>query len=74
MTVSLQEVHKSEGVEPVLAALECDGAVIVRDFLDPELLEQFRADMVAHASGRRGGTSDDLSAFRRFWGERTPGR
>lgn len=71
MTVSLHEVHKSEGPTRVLEALAADGAVIVHDFLAPELLERFRADMVAHASGRPGGTTDDLSVFRTFWGERT---
>ncbi len=71
MTVSLREVNRADGPTAVLDALEADGAVIVHDFLAPDLLERFRDDMVAHASGQRAGTTDDLGVFRKFWGERT---
>ena len=52
----LQEVGRTDGVEAVLDALAVDGAVIVRDFLDPEVNRQFRADMEAHAARHRTGS------------------
>ena len=67
----LQEVGRTDGVEAVLDALAVDGAVIVRDFLDPEVNRQFRADMEAHAARHRTGTVADNAAVQKFWGQRT---
>ena len=68
---SLQQVDRHDGAEAILAALEADGAVIVRDFLDADVHRRFRDDMVAHASGRSAGTVAESAAVRAFWGERT---
>ncbi|MFM2077232.1 MAG: hypothetical protein RJA49_1122, partial [Actinomycetota bacterium] len=67
----LEEVTKADGVQAVLEVLDRDGAVIVRDFLDPDVHRQFRADMEAHASGHRAGSIADSAAVRTFWGEHT---
>lgn len=69
--VALQHVGKDDGVEAVLAALAADGAVIVRDFLDPGTLQAFRDDMEAHASGHRAGSVADSEVVRWFWGANT---
>ncbi len=67
----LQEVTKDDGVAAVMAALDADGAVIVRDMLTPGTLEAFRDDMIAHASGRAPGSVADNAVVRKFWGEHT---
>jgi ectoine hydroxylase-related dioxygenase (phytanoyl-CoA dioxygenase family) len=69
--VGLLAIGKDDGIDPALAALDADGAVIVQDFLAPDLLDRFRADMVAHAAGHRVGTVADHENVRDFWGERT---
>jgi ectoine hydroxylase-related dioxygenase (phytanoyl-CoA dioxygenase family) len=69
--VALQQVDKSDGIEAVLAALAADGGVIVRDFLEPATLQQFRDDMIAHASGHRAGTVADSTSVQKFWGSNT---
>lgn len=69
--VALREVSKSDGTQAVLEALEADGAVIVRDFLAPDLLARFRTDMEAHASGHRAGTVSDVASVQQFWGGNT---
>jgi ectoine hydroxylase-related dioxygenase (phytanoyl-CoA dioxygenase family) len=69
--VQLQQVGKSDGVEGVIAALASDGAVIVRDFLEPGTLQSFRDDMEAHASGHRAGTVAESLAVQKFWGANT---
>ena len=67
----LEEVTRADGVQAVLEVLDRDGAVIVRDFLDPDVHRQFRADMEAHASGHRAGSVAESAAVRTFWGEHT---
>jgi ectoine hydroxylase-related dioxygenase (phytanoyl-CoA dioxygenase family) len=67
----LQEVGTADGVEAVLEALAIDGAVIVRDFLDPDVHRRFRADMEAHAAGHRTGSVADNAMVQKFWGQRT---
>ena len=67
----LQEINKSDGAAAATAALAGDGAVIVHDFIDPDLLARFRADMEAHADGHRAGSVADVEAVRRFWGANT---
>ncbi|MDO8364248.1 MAG: phytanoyl-CoA dioxygenase family protein [Actinomycetota bacterium] len=69
--VALQQVAKHDGAEAVLAALATDGAVIVRDFLAPGLLQQFRDDMEAHASGHPAGSLADNQQVQQFWGRNT---
>ena len=69
--VQLQQVGKSDGRQAVLELLAADGAVIVRDFVAPATLAQFRDDMVAHASGHRTGSVVTNATVRRFWGEHT---
>lgn len=67
----LQQVGKSDGVEAVTAALADDGAVIVRDFLEPSTLQRFRDDMVLHAAGHRPGTVAENRSVQEFWGANT---
>ncbi len=67
----LAEVSRRDGAQPVLDALAADGAVIVRDFLEPGLLDRFRADMVTHAADHHAGTIADNVAVRAFWGDNT---
>lgn len=67
----LEQVTKADGVQAVLELLDRDGAVIVRDFLDPDLRKRFHADMMRHAAGHRAGSVADNEAVRTFWGERT---
>jgi ectoine hydroxylase-related dioxygenase (phytanoyl-CoA dioxygenase family) len=55
----------------IVAALDRDGAAIVRDLLDPDLLERFRADVVRHAASHRVGSAAPAESVRSFWGERT---
>ena len=55
----------------MFAALDSDGAVIVRDFLSPSTLQQFRDDIEAHVSDREVGSRADSEIFRRFWGANT---
>jgi ectoine hydroxylase-related dioxygenase (phytanoyl-CoA dioxygenase family) len=69
--VALQHVSKEDGIEAVLIALAADGAVIVRDFLAPATLQQFRDDVEAVAAGHAPGTLADNSMVRRFWGANT---
>jgi ectoine hydroxylase-related dioxygenase (phytanoyl-CoA dioxygenase family) len=69
--VALQHVGKDDGVHAVLAALATDGAVIVRDFLEPATLQQFRDDMEAHAAGHHPGSVAENELVRRFWGANT---
>ena len=69
--VALQHVAKGDGVEAVLSALATDGAVIVRDFLDPGTLQHFRADMEAVTAEHPSGTLADSEVVRKFWGAKT---
>lgn len=69
--VQLQQVDKSDGVEAVTSALADDGAVIVRDILEPGTLQSFRDDMESHASGHRAGTVAESLSVQKFWGANT---
>ena len=69
--VALREISKADGAGAVVEALDADGAVIVRDFLAPDLLARFRADMEVHAAGRRTGTVSEVASVQRFWGGNT---
>ena len=69
--VQLEQLGKGDGIDAVLEVLDRDGAVVIRDFLDPEVHRRFRDDMVAHAAGHRAGSVADSAAVRAFWGERT---
>ena len=54
--VQLQQVDRNDGVEAICGALDADGGVIVRDFLSPATLKQFRADIEAHVADHRAGS------------------
>lgn len=69
--VHLREVDRNDGVSAVLDALDVDGAVIVRDFLAPDTLTEFRADMEHHAAGHRTGTVAGIDTISKFWGANT---
>lgn len=67
----LQQLGRGDGADAICTALEADGAVIVRDFLSPATLEQFKADIERHVAGQRVGSRSDSEVFRRFWGANT---
>ncbi len=69
--VRLEEVSKADGVQAVLEVLDRDGAVIVRDFLDPDTHQRFSDDMIRHAAGHHAGSVAENAAVREFWGEHT---
>lgn len=69
--VQLQHVTRADGGEAVLAALDADGAVVVRDMVPPDTLRRFRADMEAHATGHRAGSLADSTIVQKFWGANT---
>ena len=69
--VQLQQVSRADGPDAVFAALDADGAVVVRDMVAPHTLQQFRADMEAHAAGHRAGSVADSDVVQRFWGANT---
>ena len=71
MPAKLQETDFSDGLDSPLSALTNDGAVIVHDFIAPETLQQFRADMRRTAEQRRFGTASDLVDVQKFWGDKT---
>ena len=69
--VQLQQVGRSDGVAAICAALDSDGAVIVRDFLSSSTLGQFREDIEAHVAAQEVGSRAESEIFRRFWGANT---
>ena len=69
--VQLQQVDRNDGVDAICRALDADGGVIVRDFLSPATLKQFRADIEAHVADHRAGSVADSEVIRRFWGANT---
>jgi ectoine hydroxylase-related dioxygenase (phytanoyl-CoA dioxygenase family) len=69
--VALEQVTRADGLSAVMELLDRDGAVIVRDMVAPDVLEQFRADMQAEAARRVVGPNVDHPEIREFWGERT---
>lgn len=69
--LQLQQVDKDDGPAAVLAGLADDGAVIVRDFIEPGTLQRFRDDMEAFASGHRVGSVATSEMVQRFWGAHT---
>ena len=69
--VQLQQVDRRDGVAAITAALDVDGGVIVREFLSPVTLRQFRDDIEAHVAGHRTGSVAGSDVVRRFWGANT---
>lgn len=69
--VHLHELGRAAGADDVCAALDADGAVIVRDFLDPALLQRFREEIAADAAGHAPGSRADSEIVQRFWGGNT---
>ena len=69
--MELRTVSRHDPLDAVWEALNLDGAVIVTDFLDSDLLARFRADMEAAAAERVAGTRSDNPAVQYFWGANT---
>ena len=69
--MELRTVSRHDPLDAVWEALNVDGAVIVTDFLDSDLLARFRADMEAAATERVAGTRSDNPAVQHFWGANT---
>jgi ectoine hydroxylase-related dioxygenase (phytanoyl-CoA dioxygenase family) len=71
MPAHLTQLTRADGAEAICAALDADGAVIVSDFLAPDLLAQFRDDMEHVATGHRTSTVSDVTSVQKFWGANT---
>ena len=70
--MSIAHIKATEPVELITAALEEDGAVIVEDFLDADLLERFNAEIdPLLAATRPDGRRFMNDAIALFFGERT---
>ena len=67
----LQQIAAPADAADVVAALERDGGVIVRDLVDSDVLARFRDDMVRHASAHRVGTASTSANVKAFWGGNT---
>ena len=62
--------HRSATAD-IVAVLDADGAVIVDQLLDPDLLASFRSDMERAAATFGAGSQSDAASVRNFWGEST---
>ena len=67
----LRHVDKTASTADIVRVLDVDGAVIVDQLLDPELLASFRLDMERAASTFGAGSQSDTASVRNFWGEST---
>ena len=71
MGVRLQETSFANGTDTALAALECDGGVIVHDFIPQDVLAEFRADVQTAARERHFGSVSGSDLVQFFWGAQT---
>lgn len=70
-TGALEERSTTDPLDELLAVLDRDGAVILRDFLDDDTVSALRAELVAIGDGRGLGTDTPSAALQSFWGART---
>ena len=70
--MDIEHIHASEDSEKMVAALQHDGAVIVEDFLDADLLSRFNADVDPLMDDTpRGGSAMFNDFFTWFYGPQT---
>ncbi len=70
--MDIEHIHASEDSEKMVAALQRDGAVIVEDFLDADLLSRFNADVDPLMDVTpRGGSAMFNDFFTWFYGPQT---
>ncbi len=70
--MDIEHIHASEDSEKMVAALQRDGAVIVEDFLDADLLSRFNADVDPLMDVTpRGGSAMFSDFFNWFYGPQT---
>ncbi|HEY4333722.1 MAG TPA: phytanoyl-CoA dioxygenase family protein [Ilumatobacteraceae bacterium] len=70
-TTALTHLTPAAPLTDVLATLDRDGAVVVDGILQPDTLQQFRADMETAAASFRGGTRSGSAMVQKFWGDVT---
>ncbi len=68
MTGSLRHLSNDAPVSDAMDTLHSDGAVIIDQLIDPDLLARFRNDMHKAAAGFGAGTRSDDSSVQEFWG------
>jgi ectoine hydroxylase-related dioxygenase (phytanoyl-CoA dioxygenase family) len=67
----LQQYRQSDGIDAIMAGLSPDGGVIVRDFIDAELLSRLNAELEADIQKTHPGAALDDEFASAFWGART---
>ena len=68
---SLQTFESGTAFDAIMAGIDADGGVILRNFIDPGLLERLRAQLDAHVAAAAQGAEGLAAERRRFWGSRT---
>jgi ectoine hydroxylase-related dioxygenase (phytanoyl-CoA dioxygenase family) len=67
----LQIFPRDAPFDGLMAGLDADGGVIVRDFVDPELLGRLNGQLQQHVERTEAGSERVQAERRRFWGGRT---
>ncbi len=67
----LQTFQKSDPFESLMAALQADGGVIVRDFIDQDLVARLNAQLRAHVESTDPGADKVGEEMGHFWGRQT---
>ena len=67
----LQTFPRDAAFDSILAGLAADGGVIVRDFIDQDLLSRLNAQLREHVERTEAGSEIVQAERQRFWGGRT---
>jgi len=67
----LQSFAHDAAFDSIMAGLAADGGVIVRDFIDQDLLGRLNAQLQAHVERTDAGSQHVQAERQRFWGDRT---
>jgi ectoine hydroxylase-related dioxygenase (phytanoyl-CoA dioxygenase family) len=67
----LQSFPRDAAFDSIMAGLAVDGGVIVRDFIDADLLGRLNAQLRAHVERTEAGSEQVQAERQRFWGGRT---
>ena len=68
---SLQTFPRDAAFASIMTGLATDGGVIIRDFIDQELLGRLNTQLRAHVERTEAGSERVQAERRRFWGGRT---
>jgi len=68
---SLQTFPRDAAFDRIMAGLAADGGVIVRDFIDQDLLRRLNTQLRDHVERTEAGSEHVQAERRRFWGGRT---